>query len=92
MCSTAGVPCLHTSDVSYILSDLGSIWLLWGSLCTARTTAMGSPLRLFGVVCKDEHLAILNQGIIPLRYGHRWAYWGLRTSPADAVERARLFD
>ena len=52
---------------------------------------MASPLRLFGVFCKDEHPSVLNQGNIPLHYGHRWDYWGLRTSPHDAVERALLF-
>ena len=49
-------------------------------------------MRLFGAVSKGDYPTILSEGVINLRYGHEYLYWGLRTSPADALERARVFE
>ena len=58
----------------------------------ALTATTDSSVSLFGAVSKGDYPTILSKGVINLRYGHKCAYWGLRTSPADALERARVFE
>ena len=58
----------------------------------ALTAPTDSPLRLFGVVSKDNYPTILDEGSINVRYGHTHGYWGLRTSSDGAVERVQRFE